>query len=87
LLVDTMEQYQQELECDRELYQVIALDAKGVAQGRITARQAANLLAEASRRANEPVADANALERKSPSSESAGTLKADAVQRSVVAAH
>lgn len=36
LLVDTMEQYQQELECDRELYQVIALDAKGVAQGRIT---------------------------------------------------
>ncbi len=38
LPVDTMEQYQQELECDRELYQVIALDAKGVSQSRITAR-------------------------------------------------
>ena len=49
LLVDTAEQYQQELECDRELYQVIALDAKGVPQSRITANRAARLLAEASK--------------------------------------
>ncbi|CAB3790618.1 hypothetical protein LMG28614_03105 [Paraburkholderia ultramafica] len=30
LLVDTAEQYQQEVGCDRELFQVIALDAKGL---------------------------------------------------------
>lgn len=48
LLVDTAEQYHRELECDRELYQVIALDAKGVPQSRITANRAARLLAEAS---------------------------------------
>src|SRR6202012_4851684 len=47
LLVDTAEQYQQMLECDRELYQVIALDAKGIPQRRITASRAARLLAEA----------------------------------------
>ena len=48
LLVDTAEQYQRELECDRELYQVIALDAKGIPQSRITANRAMRLLAEAS---------------------------------------
>jgi len=48
LLVDTAEQYQRELECDAELYQVIALDAKGIPQSRITANRAARLLAEAS---------------------------------------
>ncbi|MFL9957019.1 hypothetical protein PQR21_12435 [Paraburkholderia nemoris] len=48
LLVDTAEQYHRELECDRELYQVIALDAKGIPQSRITASRAARLLAEAS---------------------------------------
>jgi hypothetical protein len=51
LLLDTAEQYQQELECDRELFQVIALDAKGVPHSRITAGHAAKLLAEAARRA------------------------------------
>jgi hypothetical protein len=51
LLVDTAEQYQRELECDRELYQVIALDAKGVPQSRITASRAARLLEEASKAA------------------------------------
>jgi hypothetical protein len=51
LLVDATEQCQQELECDRELFQVIALDAKGVPQSRMTARHAANLLAEASQKA------------------------------------
>jgi hypothetical protein len=35
LLVDTVEDYQREVEIDRELYQVIALDAKGVPQSRI----------------------------------------------------
>lgn len=47
LLVSTGEQYQQELACDRELFQVIALDAKGVAKKRITASRAARLLQEA----------------------------------------
>ncbi|WP_434112088.1 hypothetical protein [Paraburkholderia caffeinilytica] len=61
LLVDKTEEYQQELECDRELYQVIALDAKGVPQSRITARHAANLLAEeVLQRAEEDIAAADA---------------------------
>jgi hypothetical protein len=61
LLVDKAEEYQQELECDRELYQVIALDAKGVPQSRITARHAANLLAEEiSQRAGETIAATDA---------------------------
>ncbi|MFM0437382.1 hypothetical protein PQQ84_13005 [Paraburkholderia strydomiana] len=47
LLISTGEQYQQELACDRELFQVIALDAKGVAKKRITASRAARLLREA----------------------------------------
>ncbi len=47
LLVSTGEQYRQELACDRELFQVIALDAKGVAKKRITASRAARLLQEA----------------------------------------
>ena len=86
LLVDTAEQYQQELECVRELYKVIALDAKGVSQSRITARHAADLLAEeVVQRAGEPVATANAPQRKSPSSESAAALRADAVQQPVAA--
>ncbi|QQC65328.1 hypothetical protein [Paraburkholderia ginsengisoli] len=51
LLLDTTEQYQQELECDRELFQVIALDAKGVPRSHLTAQHAANLLAEASQSA------------------------------------
>lgn len=47
LLISTGEHYQQELACDRELFQVIALDAKGVAKKRITASRAARLLQEA----------------------------------------
>jgi len=87
LLVDTAEQYQQELECDRELYKVIALDAKGVPQSRITARQAANLLAEASRRVRESATAANDPQRKSTSEKSAATLRADTVPQPVVAQH
>jgi hypothetical protein len=82
LLVDTAEQYQQELQCDRELYKVIALDAKGVPQSRITARHAADLLAEeVLQRAGESVATVNARRRKGPSSESAAALSADAAQQ------
>ncbi|MFM0308288.1 hypothetical protein P0D71_10885 [Paraburkholderia sp. RL17-383-BIF-A] len=51
VLVDTVEDYQREVENDRELYQVIALDAKGIPQSRITARHAADLLAKAARTA------------------------------------
>ncbi|RKF30509.1 hypothetical protein [Paraburkholderia fungorum] len=83
LLVDTAEQYQQELECDRELYKVIALDAKGVPQSRITARHAANLLAEeVAQRAGEPIATGNASQRGSGSSESA-TASRDAAAASI----
>ncbi|MFM0308959.1 hypothetical protein P0D71_14350 [Paraburkholderia sp. RL17-383-BIF-A] len=53
LLLDTVEDYQYEVETDRELYQVIALDARGVVQSRITARHAANVLEKATRRASE----------------------------------
>lgn len=48
LLVSTGEGYRQEVECDRELFQVIALDAKGVPRSRITASHAERLLSEAS---------------------------------------
>jgi hypothetical protein len=51
LLIDTGEDYQREVETDLELYQVIALDAKGIPQSRITARRATNLLAKAARAA------------------------------------
>jgi hypothetical protein len=53
LLIDTGEDYQREVETDLELYQVIALGAKGIAQSRITARRATNLLAKATRAASE----------------------------------
>jgi hypothetical protein len=47
LLVETGEAYEREIECDRELYRVIALDAKDVPHSRITAKRAASLLSEA----------------------------------------
>ncbi|MEA3130228.1 MAG: hypothetical protein QOF46_2023 [Paraburkholderia sp.] len=53
VLIDTVEDYQREVEIDRELYQVIALDAKGVPQSCITARHAANLLSKATQTAQE----------------------------------
>lgn len=62
-LLHTVEQYQQEVECDRELYQVIALDAKGVPHSCITAKHAAKLLsdaAEAGRDAAEAAVEAEA---------------------------
>ncbi|HEX7912843.1 MAG TPA: hypothetical protein VF534_32770 [Paraburkholderia sp.] len=57
LLVETCEEYEREVECDRELYQVIALDARGVPHRRITASAAAKLLAEAGQEAKKPQAD------------------------------
>lgn len=53
VLVDKVEDYQREVEDDRELYQVIALDAKGIPQSRITARHATDLLAKATRTATD----------------------------------
>lgn len=53
LLIDTGEDYQREVEIDCELYQVIALDAKGIPQSRITARHAAKLLARAAKTASD----------------------------------
>ena len=87
LLVDTSERYQQELECDRELYEVIALDAKGVPQSRITARNAANLLAEELlQRTGELATTATAPQRKRSSSENATALSIeDTAQQSVSA--
>jgi hypothetical protein len=59
LMVSTAEGHRQELECDRELFQVIALDAKGVAHTRITASHAQGLLSEASQLAKEDAAQHN----------------------------
>jgi hypothetical protein len=85
LLVDTAEQYQQMLECDRELYQVIALDAKGIPQSRITASRAARLLAEAAMTNGLTLATTGA-ERKEAQTERATTLDAgtDAKETTVV---
>ncbi|MFM0225203.1 MULTISPECIES: hypothetical protein [Paraburkholderia] len=60
LLVETCEEYEREVECDRELYQVIALDARGIARRRITAGAAAKLLADAARGAEKAEAVAEA---------------------------
>jgi len=90
LLVDTAEQYQLELECDRELFQVIALDAKGVPRSRITAQQATNLLAEASQIAKAPLEEAKVARGKKPSAKRAIELPstaATAVQQPSTAPH
>ncbi|KAA1010663.1 hypothetical protein FVF58_19415 [Paraburkholderia panacisoli] len=87
LLVDTAEQYQQELECDRELFQVIALDAKSIPRSRITAQHATKLLAEASQRAKARIDEANASPRKKPSAKCAMTLIPIAAQQPVTAPH
>ena len=86
LLVETGEAYEREIECDRELYQVIALDAKDVPHSRITAKLAAQLLsdaAEAGREAGEAAAEAEAasdkaLTRKQERVKTAERARADA---------
>lgn len=88
LLVDTAEQYQRELECDRELYQVIALDAKGIPQSRITANRAARLLAEASQIARqETLASTKPSPSKQTSAKRSTNVEADAAQQSVPVPH
>jgi hypothetical protein len=87
LLVDTAEQYQQAFECDRELYQVIALDAKGVPQSRITASRAARLLAEASQIATETAATTETIKRKRASANAATSVGADAAQQPILVQH
>ncbi|EIF29676.1 hypothetical protein BCh11DRAFT_05132 [Burkholderia sp. Ch1-1] len=62
LLVETCEEYEREVEDDRELYQVIALDARGIAHRRITAGAAAKLLAEAGQKTTQARADAESCE-------------------------
>jgi hypothetical protein len=88
LLVDTAEQYQRELECDRELYQVIALDAKGIPQSRITANRAARLLAEASQIATrEALTATKPSPGKQTSAKRAMDEEADATQSPVSTQH
>ncbi len=86
-LVLTVEQYQQEAECDRELYQVIALDAKGVPHSRITAKVAAKLLAGAEKVGSEggdfAIAADKVVGRKRQRVKAAACMRAD-VQRVVV---
>ncbi|MFL9861582.1 hypothetical protein PQR72_38635 [Paraburkholderia madseniana] len=90
-LLYTVEQYQQEVECDRDLYQVIALDAKGVAHSRITAKLATKLLsdaAEAGREAGEAALEAEgasdkAVTRKQERVKAAACARADAQQTAV----
>ncbi|HYS64702.1 MAG TPA: hypothetical protein VEN30_12955 [Paraburkholderia sp.] len=87
LLVQTGEQYQQELACDRELFQVIALDAKGVAHTRITASQAARLLADASKIATETPAPAKTTPRKRTPVKSATSVSADIAHQPIALKH
>ncbi len=88
-LLYTVEQYQQEIECDRDLYQVIALDAKGVVHSRITAKLAAQLLsdaAQAGREAGEATAEAaldKAVTRKQERVKTAACARADSLRAAV----
>lgn len=84
LLVTTGEGYQQELACDRELYQVIALDAKGIAQSRITASRAARLLEEAAQAAKEPLDTAQTAQRKPVAAQDEPSEEADTQQPVIV---
>jgi hypothetical protein len=96
LLVHTGEQYQQELTCDRELFQVIALDAKGIAQSRITAKSAASLLEESAQIAaaaqaealvQAQAATAKARQRNQPSTKKSLNGRAASTQQQNIAPH
>ena len=52
LWIETGEDYRQEVEVDRELYGIIALDSKGVPQMQLTARHATELLTKAAQDAS-----------------------------------
>lgn len=86
LLVDTAEQYRQDLENDRELFQVIALDAKGVSQARLTASHATRLLAEASKLASGSQPIANVVKRKRTPAKTASIVKTQ-TQQAVAVRH
>ncbi|WGS51325.1 hypothetical protein LFL96_07425 [Paraburkholderia sp. D15] len=47
LWIETGEAYRREVEIDRELYGIVALDARGVPQSQLSARYATKLLAKA----------------------------------------
>ncbi|CAB3785283.1 hypothetical protein [Paraburkholderia fynbosensis] len=91
LLVQTGEQYQQELACDRELFQVIALDAKGVAHSRITANQAARLLTDSANVATQdppgPTTTEKPTPRKRVSTRSATIVRTDTTRRRAPVRH
>ena len=87
LLVDTAEQYQQSLECDRELYQVIALDAKGIPQSRITASRATRLLEESRQAANGTPSATNPSQCKQASTPAAKSTGTDKAQPPALAPH
>jgi hypothetical protein len=69
------------------LFQVIALDAKGIPRSRLTAQHATNLLAKASQRAKASIEEAHVSPRKKPSAKCAITLTSTAVQQPATAPH
>jgi hypothetical protein len=87
LLPNTAKHYQQELESDRELFQVIALDANGVPHSRITTHHATKLVADASQTVKTSVARESEQGRKRKSSKSAVTLTANVTHPQITAPH
>ncbi|PQV47534.1 hypothetical protein [Paraburkholderia sp. BL21I4N1] len=60
LWIETGEDYRQEVEVDRELYGIIALDAKDVPQMHLTARHATELLTQAAQEESDITASGGA---------------------------
>ncbi|PQV54619.1 hypothetical protein [Paraburkholderia sp. BL21I4N1] len=87
LLAHTGEEYQQQLATDLELFGVIALDAKGVANKELTAKQAAHLLANATEIATRPSAAIKTTPRKRSSAKCVSIVKKDRTHRSVAVQH
>ncbi|MFM0591617.1 hypothetical protein [Paraburkholderia dilworthii] len=87
LLTHTGEEYQQQLAADLELFGVIALDAKGVANKELTAKQATQLLANATEIATRPSAATKTTPRKRSSAKCAAIVKKDHARRPVAVQH
>lgn len=87
LLAHTGEEYQQQLATDLELFGVIALDAKGVANKELTAKQATHLLANATKIATQPSPATRTTPRKRSSAKCAAIVKKDRAHRSVAVQH
>ncbi|MFM0339102.1 hypothetical protein [Paraburkholderia fungorum] len=81
LLVSTGEQYRQEIECDRELFHAIALDATGFTQSRSSASRATRFLADAN---GESAATAQAVNRKRASAQDTAFDDTDDAQTIIV---